>query len=44
MPESTEKGVKSRKKREMVILPREVRGSDGSVQHVVVMVYEQVIT
>jgi len=31
------KTVKSRKKREMIILPRQVKASDGSIQHVVSM-------
>lgn len=35
MPEN--KGTKSRRKREMVILPREVRAPDGTIQNVVTM-------
>ncbi|CAG2111789.1 unnamed protein product, partial [Medioppia subpectinata] len=35
MPES--RGSKSRRKREMIVLPREVRASDGSIQNVVSM-------
>ena len=42
MSENTGKSInnnnKIRKKREMVILPREVRAADGSVQRVVTMV------
>jgi len=35
MPEN--RGTKTRRKREMVVLPREVRTSDGSIQNVVTM-------
>ena len=37
MSENRVSTSKSRRKREMVILPREVRASDGSIQNVVTM-------